>query len=69
LLRVMARPIKLFSELGYDLIQMFLFLRTGRFLADTTKQERFFGPAPTALDAVTRWATSNNLMKKSGHPN
>lgn len=62
LLRVMARPVKLFSELGYDLIQMFLFLRTGRFLADTTKQERFFGPAPTALDAVTSWAASNNLM-------
>jgi len=61
LLRVMARPVKLFSELGYDLIQMFLFFRTGRFLADTTKQERFFGPAPTALDAVTRWAASNNL--------
>ena len=62
LLRVMAKPVKLFSELGYDLIEMFLFLRTGRFLADTTKQERFFGPAPTALDAVTRWAASNNLM-------
>jgi uncharacterized protein YbjT (DUF2867 family) len=62
LLRVMAGPIKLFSELGYDLIQMFLFFRTGRFLADTTKQERFFGPAPMALDAVTRWAASNHLM-------
>ncbi|HEY1747315.1 MAG TPA: SDR family oxidoreductase [Xanthobacteraceae bacterium] len=61
LLRVMARPVKLFSELGYDLIQMFLFFRTGRFVADTTKQERFFGLAPTALDAVSRWATSNNL--------
>jgi uncharacterized protein YbjT (DUF2867 family) len=62
LLRVTAKPVKLFSELGYDLIQMFLFFRTGRFLADTTKQERFFGPAPTALDAVTRWAANNNLM-------
>ena len=49
-------------ELGYDVIQMFLFFRTGRFLADTTKQELFFGPAPTALDAVTRWAANNNLM-------
>jgi uncharacterized protein YbjT (DUF2867 family) len=62
LLRVMATPVKLFSELGYDLIQMFLFFRTGRFIADTTKQERFFGPPPTALDAVTRWAAGNNLM-------
>ena len=62
LLRVLARPVKLFSELGYDMIQMFLFFKTGKFLADTTKQERFFGPAPTALDAVTKWAASNNLM-------
>jgi len=62
LLRVLAKPVKLFSELGYDLIQMFLFFKTGKFLADTTKQERFFGLAPTALDAVTKWAASNNLM-------
>ena len=62
LLRVLAKPVKLFSELGYDLIQMFLFFRTGKFLADTTKQERFFGLAPTALDAVTKWVASNNLM-------
>ena len=62
LLQLIARPIRLFSELNYDLIQMFLFFRTGRFIADTTKQDRFFGPAPTALDAVTRWAASNNLI-------
>ena len=62
LLRAMAMPVKLFSELGYDLIQMFLFLRTGRFIADTTKQERFFGPPPTALDAITTWAANKNLM-------
>jgi uncharacterized protein YbjT (DUF2867 family) len=60
--RTAARPAKLFSELGYDLIQMFLFFRTGRFTADTSKQERFFGPAPTALDAVTRWANGNKLI-------
>ena len=60
--RTMARPVKLFSELGYDLMQMFLFFRTGRFTADTSKQERFFGPAPTALDAVTRWANGNKLV-------
>jgi uncharacterized protein YbjT (DUF2867 family) len=61
-LRTMARPVKLFSELGYDLIQMFLFFRSGRFTADTSKQERFFGPAPTALDAVTRWAKGAKLI-------
>jgi uncharacterized protein YbjT (DUF2867 family) len=60
--QVMARPVRLVSELGYDLMQMFLFFRTGRFTADTSKQERFFGQAPTALDAVTRWAIGNDLI-------
>jgi len=58
----MAVPlVKLFSELGYDLIQMFLFFRTGQFVSNTTKQEQFFGPAPTARDAITRWAKLNKL--------
>ena len=60
-LGVMVRLIKPFSDLGYDLIQMFLFFRTGRFVSDTTKQERFFGPAPTAQDAITRWASGSGL--------
>ena len=60
-LRLLVRPIKLFSELGYDLIMMFLFFRTGRFVADTTQQERFFGAAPTAREAIARWADSNGL--------
>jgi len=59
--RLMSRPVKIFSELGYDLMQMFLFFRTGSFVSDTTQQERFFGPAPTARDAVTRWAAQNKL--------
>ncbi len=59
--RVLARPVKLVSELGYDLMQMFLFFRTGQFIADTTRQDEAFGPAPTALDAITRWAKRNGL--------
>jgi uncharacterized protein YbjT (DUF2867 family) len=61
-LRVAARPVKLFSELGYDLIQMFLFFKTGLYVSNTAKQERFFGPAPTARDAITRWARSQQLI-------
>jgi len=61
LLGLLVRPIKLFSELGYDLIMMFLFFRTGRFVADTIQQERFFGPAPTAREAIARWAETNKL--------
>jgi len=62
-LRVMVRLIKPFSELGYDLIQMFLFFRTGHFVSDTTKQEQFFGPAPTARQAVSRWAKGCGLTR------
>ena len=62
-LSVMARFIKPFSALGYDLIQMFLFFRTGEFIADTKKQEQFFGPAPTAREAIEKWAALNKLTK------
>lgn len=61
LLSVMVRLIKPFSKLGYDLVQMFLFFKTGRFVSDTTKQEQFFGAAPTARDAITRWANGSGL--------
>jgi len=60
--RVMVRPVRLFSELGYDLMRMFLFFRRGMFVSDIRLQERFFGPAPTARDAITRWAKANGLI-------
>jgi len=59
---VLVRPVRLVSELGYDLMQMFLFFRKGRFVSDITNQERFFGPAPSAQDAIARWAKSNGLI-------
>ena len=60
---VLVRLIKPFSELGYDLIQMFLFFRTGKFASNTIKQERFFGPPPTAREAIKKWADLNKLTK------
>ena len=51
---VLVRLVKPFLELGYDLMQMFLFFRTGKFVSDTTKQEQFFGPAPTAQEAIKK---------------
>ncbi|KKX30266.1 hypothetical protein YH62_11990 [Rhizobium sp. LC145] len=60
--RLLARPVKLFSELGYDLIQMFLFFKKGVYVSNISKQEQFFGPAPTPRDAITRWARSNQLI-------
>jgi len=61
LLRIMVRPVRLFSEIGYDLLQMFLFFRSGRFVADIARQEQFFGPAPTSQDAISRWARQVGL--------
>jgi len=61
-LRMAARPVRLFSELGYDLIQMFLFFRTGRYVSDISRQEAFFGAAPTAREAITRWARQQQLI-------
>jgi uncharacterized protein YbjT (DUF2867 family) len=60
--RLLARPVRLFSELGYDFIQMFLFFRKGGFVANISNQERFFGPAPTSRDAITRWARSQQFI-------
>ncbi|SCW90435.1 Uncharacterized conserved protein YbjT, contains NAD(P)-binding and DUF2867 domains [Rhizobium mongolense subsp. loessense] len=60
--RLLARPVKLFSELGYDLIQMFLFFKKGVYVSNISQQEHFFGPAPTPRDAITRWAKSQQLI-------
>ncbi len=60
--RLLARPVRLFSELGYDLMQMFLFFRKGLYVSNISKQEHFFGPAPTSRDAITRWAKSQQLI-------
>lgn len=60
--RVLVRPVRLISELGYDLMRMFLFFRRGVFVADGSAQERFFAPAPTAHDAIARWARANSLI-------
>ena len=60
--QLLVRPIKLFSELGYDMLEMFLFFKKGRFVADISDQERFFGPAPLAKDVITRWAKNNKFI-------
>lgn len=58
---LLVYPSKLFSELGYDMMKMFLFFKKGSFVSDVTKQERFFGTAPSSKEAITRWADSNKL--------
>ncbi len=58
---VLVRPIRLVSELGFDLMRMFLFFRRGVFVSDTAQQERFLGPAPSSSDAIARWVNANDL--------
>jgi uncharacterized protein YbjT (DUF2867 family) len=60
--RLLARPARLFSELVYDLMQMFLFFKKGGFVSNISKQERLFGPAPASRDAIARWAKSHQLI-------
>ncbi len=59
---LLVYPTKLFSELGYDIMQMFLFFKKGSFVSDITMQEHFFGTAPSSKEAITRWAESNKLI-------
>ena len=62
LLSLMVYPVKIFSELGYDFLKMFLFFRQGKFISDITNQEKFFGVAPTSEDVIKRWAKNANLI-------
>ncbi len=62
LLSLLVYPVKLFSELGYDLLKMFLFFREGKFISNITNQERFFGNAPLSEDVIKRWAKNANLI-------
>lgn len=64
-LQGLVYPIKIFSELGYDMLTMFLFFKKGTFVSDISKQERFFGQAPSSEEAVTRWAKNKNLIGRS----
>jgi len=57
-----VRPVRRFSELGYDLMRMFLFFRSGLFVSDIALQQRFFGLAPTSREAIARWAKANELV-------
>lgn len=68
---LLVSPIKLFSELGYDMMKMFLFFKKGSYVADITMQERFFGTAPSSKEAITRWAASSKLrpLNSTNMPN
>jgi uncharacterized protein YbjT (DUF2867 family) len=62
LLELMVYPVRIFSELGYDFLKMFLFFRKGKFISNIKNQEKFFGDAPSSEDAVRRWAKNAQLI-------
>jgi uncharacterized protein YbjT (DUF2867 family) len=45
-----------------DLFQMFLFFRSGHYIADNRAHEELLGPLPSRDDAVKRWASANSLI-------
>lgn len=46
------------SELG----RMFLYFRTGRYVANTKLHDELLGPSPTKEDAIRRWANEKGLV-------
>jgi len=63
-LSLLYYPVWLFSSFGYDMVAMFFFFKTGSYIANIEDQEKYFGPAPTMKEAITRWANNANLIKK-----
>jgi uncharacterized protein YbjT (DUF2867 family) len=67
-IRVSAVPGRLIHTMGTilgpinpmvkDLASMIDWFQTGRYVADTTRQQGVFGPLPTAEDAIARLVTS-----------
>ncbi|MER7789665.1 SDR family oxidoreductase [Streptomyces sp. NPDC097640] len=57
LLRTVGLLIGRFAPLAKDMAAMVDWFETGRYVADTSRQEVLFGPVPTAEDAVARLLT------------
>ena len=56
LIRVITTVVGLVVPSVKDMGGMFAWFNTGRYVADVTRQEQVFGPAPTPEDAVARFA-------------
>ncbi|MFJ5957710.1 SDR family oxidoreductase [Paenarthrobacter sp. NPDC092416] len=55
-LRVMGKVTAKFVPLVSDMASMAAWFDTGRYVANTSRQEEVFGPAPTPEDAIARFA-------------
>jgi uncharacterized protein YbjT (DUF2867 family) len=58
----MTTVVGAFNEGAGDLGRMFLYFRSGRYVADNTLHEELLGPVPTGEDAVRRWAQEKGLI-------
>jgi uncharacterized protein YbjT (DUF2867 family) len=59
---VAAKVLGRFVPMIKDIVAMFDWFQTGRYVADTTRQSEVFGPVPTAEDAVARLLTSRGHL-------
>jgi len=64
LMEAFIKPMKwLKQELAHDLLLMFKYYKTGKYVVPSLEEhERYFGPAPTAMDALTRYAKDKKLI-------
>jgi len=58
LIRAAGRTLGPFVPMAKDMAAMIDWFQTGRYVADTGRQEQVFGAVPTADDAVARFITS-----------
>jgi uncharacterized protein YbjT (DUF2867 family) len=61
-LRFVKATIGLFRPAVRDLINMFLFFETGKYVVGTRVHEELLGPLPSKDDAVRRWARTKGLV-------
>ena len=58
LLRAAGKVLGPAVPLARDMSAMIDWFQTGKYVADTTRQQEVFGPPPTAEDAVARFLAS-----------
>lgn len=62
ILRFVNATIGRFSTAVHDILSMFLFFETGKYVADNRAHEELLGPLPSKDDAIRRWAEANRLV-------
>ena len=69
--RVLGRPIQqaqMQGSVSADLMAMFRFFQTGKYVADTRRQAEMFGPVPTVEGQAREMLTEFGLLPKTTDP-